>query len=91
MSADRAARRLLLDVLTHPALARRPPPLLLAVNKSDRGCEPRPHVSACAPHASPPRRAACHSVQFVRKRLEKEMCAPIAAAAACSSFVVPQR
>jgi hypothetical protein len=39
-AAERAARprRLVLDLLSHPALARRTPPLLLAVNKTDKGC-----------------------------------------------------
>ena len=66
--------RLLLDVLSHPALAHRPPPLLLAVNKTDRGCAPAACRVADAALRNRVRSAGCHSVHFVRKRLEKEMC-----------------
>ena len=46
--------RQLYDLLSHPAVAKRKLPVLLACNKADQGTK-------------------AHTVEFVRKRLEKEI------------------
>ena len=63
--------------MQHPGFGRSTPPLLLAVNKTDKR-RASPSASPTVPSLIAPilRSTGCHSVDFVRRRLEKEMCAP---------------